>query len=85
MCPDCDRGFATCLLLLRHRSGKHGYRAPARLFAQGHVCGACGTDFGVRPRLIRHLAYGRPECLVQLQESVPPLAPAAAAALDEAD
>eukprot|EP00929_Paragymnodinium_shiwhaense_P045286 TRINITY_DN23155_c0_g1_i2.p1 TRINITY_DN23155_c0_g1~~TRINITY_DN23155_c0_g1_i2.p1 ORF type:complete len:214 (-),score=34.04 TRINITY_DN23155_c0_g1_i2:390-1031(-) len=58
-CRRCDRWFTTRQGLNLHALRRHHRHAPARRWATscGH-CGACGTKFGNRLRLMRHLAQG---------------------------
>ena len=44
-----------------HQRMKHGFRNPMRFFADddGGVCGACGTNFRTRVRLLDHLSDAR--------------------------
>ena len=84
-CPECGKAFADPLRLRRHRSGKHLVTNPARRWADGSVCRWCNKDFGVRPRLVRHLAYAARGCLEGLRSTVEPLSVEEADALDAAD
>ena len=46
--------------LLCHQRTKHGFRNPMRFFADDDgVCGACGTNFRTRLRLMDHLSDAR--------------------------
>ena len=65
-CTECigttgeTRQFMSVKALLRHQRVKHGFRNPMRLFAdKSGVCGACGTNFRTKLRLLDHLSDSR--------------------------
>ena len=67
-CTECTgttgetRQFMSVQALLCHQQTKHGFRNPMRFFADDDdddVCGACGTNFRTRLRLLDHLSDGR--------------------------
>ena len=54
------RQFVSVKALLCHQHTKHGFRNPMRFFADDDgVCGACGTNFRTRLRLLDHLSDSR--------------------------
>ena len=54
------RQFMSVEALLCHQRMKHGFKNPMRFFAdEGGVCGACGTNFRTRLRLLDHLSDAR--------------------------
>ena len=54
------RQFMVVKALLRHQRMKHGFRNPMRCFADDDgVCGACGTNFRTRLRLLDLLSDSR--------------------------
>ena len=64
-CYDCDGTFDTVKGLNVHRRRAHGVRRPARRYAEGGTCRACGVLVHTRPRLIQHLNHGLGGCLAK--------------------
>lgn len=59
-CEQCGARFATSRAALQHARRKHGVRVPQREFAHADaVCLVCGTQFGTRLRLLRHMCASR--------------------------
>ena len=65
-CTECigttgeTRQFMSVKALLCHQRTKHGFKNPMRFFADGDgVCGACGTNFRTKLRLLDHLSDAR--------------------------
>ena len=63
----------------------HKKRNVARWFAPGKICRCCNSIFGSRPRLLKHLAYNSPNCLVFVQNNFAPISDDEVALLDKAD
>ena len=90
ICTVCSAAFASARALLSHSRRKHGTRVPQREYAHADGrCPVCGTTFGSRTRLLRHLCDSRRDkCWTAIQaepDSYPRLAAAALVALDLRD
>ena len=53
------RQFMSVEALPCHQRTRHGFRNPVRFFADDGVCGACGTNFKTKLRLLYHLSDAR--------------------------
>ena len=87
VCLECDAAFATVKALAQHCRAKHGRKSVYRTFApENGICGACGTEFCSRTRLIAHLSDGRRQnCFLWLQQNSVPLCEAEVQRLDQLD
>jgi len=84
-CHDCGATFSTAKGCNVHRLRAHGFRRPARRFAEGGTCLACGVLVHTRPRLIHHLNHGLRDCLAKYITFARPLDEDRIAELDEHD
>ena len=84
-CNWCGKAFNKLSDLKSHCALRHGYRNCARRFAVGTTCRCCLKQFHTRPKLIKHLTSGRPQCLQNLVASRHPLLLDEVAQLDSED
>ena len=80
LCVECGRDFVSLRALFSHMRHAHGRRDPARDKLTGSVCPACGSEFWMRDRLLRHVRTV-PSCRVVVL-GLPDLAPHVAAEQD---
>ena len=64
-CYECGDTFDSGGLYKVRKRRAHGVRRPARRYAEGGTCRACGVSVHTRPRLIQHLNHGLGGCLAK--------------------
>ncbi len=84
-CYICGKECASKAVLDGHMSKTHSKISCARLFAFGTRCLACLTEYGSRPRLIRHLGRKGCKCLIAFIANVIPMTPEEYKPLDQED
>lgn len=89
-CTVCGMLCADSKAMQQHRRIKHNVRSPRRYYVEAHGrCGACGTCFLSRLRLLAHLSDPRrPKCwkfICDYPDQTSPLSEERVTELDEAD
>ncbi len=84
-CPECGISKNTYQALQAHRTLKHAYIIPARLYATDTTCPCCKVDFHTRSRVVYHMEYSRRACLKHCVQELTPLALAEAKELDRVE